>query len=485
MMPRPLICATVLGETTEAIRAERDTAGREADLVELRLDSAERPDVGAAIEGRRTPVMVTCRPRREGGRFAGSEAERREVLTRAIESDAEWVDLEWSAGFEDLVARRKGRGVVLSMHDFTGLPGDLDERVRSMLRCGAEVIKVAVTARRLEDCVRLLAIRSRFPDARMVLLAMGEAGLSSRVLAAKFGSPWTYAGEGIAPGQLPILQLRREFHFDRLSASSVVFGIVGGPARHSVSPAMHNAGFAELGVDAAFLPFPTSDLGDFISFARGLGLSGASVTIPFKVAMLDHLDDADETVRRAGAVNTIAIKSGRWLGTNTDGDGFLQPLSGEELSGCRATILGYGGAARAVAVALLSRGARVCLTGRNARRAHEVATELGAGAGPLSPGSWDLLVNATPAGMVPDTGGTPFPEGRFDGRIVYDLVYNPPETRFMREGAAAGCRVIGGLDMLVAQAQRQAAWWTGRTPSAQVLRDAAVWRLARSHRSPS
>jgi 3-dehydroquinate dehydratase/shikimate dehydrogenase len=484
-MTRPLICATVIEASIADLVSRRDAAAGDADMVELRLDGLARPEVAGALRGRTCPVVVTCRPEREGGRFRGSEDERHRVLADAIDSDADWVDLEWSAGLTSLIAGRQGRGVVLSMHDFGGIPDDLEGRVGAMLATGAEVVKVAVTPHRLGDCVRLLGLRSTFPGARIIVLGMGEAGLSTRVMAAKFGSPWTYAGDGVAPGQVPIADLRTEFRFDRISESTALYGVVGGPARHSVSPAMHNAGFAALGVDAAYLPFPTSDLEDFVRFARGMGVSGVSVTIPFKVSMMARLDHADDEVRRVGAVNTIAMRDGRWFGTNTDVDGFLEPLVGETLAGARATILGNGGAARAVAIALRSRGADVVLAGRDQSRAGLVAAELGVRSTPrpIAPGSWDLLVNATPVGMVPRIDESPFVDGRFDGRLVYDLVYNPPQTAFMRAGAAAGCRVIGGLDMLVAQARRQAAWWTGRAPDAEVLRRAAEWRLARLPRS--
>ena len=243
---------------------------------------------------------------------------------------------------------------------------------------------------------------------------------------------------------------------------------------------MHNASFAALGVDAAYIPLPARDLDDFFTFARGMGLAGASVTIPFKVSIAGRLDELDDRARRVGAVNTLGRRGEGWAGTNTDGDGFLAPLAGEPLSSLRATILGTGGAARAVAIALREQGAAVVLAGRDAARTRQVAADLGVQGitRPVPPGSWDLLVNATPVGTFPAVDDTPFPEGRFDGRLVYDLVYNPPITRFVRDARLAGCRAIGGLEMLVAQALRQAAWWTGRAPSAGLLREAALWRLS-------
>ena len=161
--------------------------------------------------------------------------------------------------------------------------------------------------------------------------------------------------------------------------------------------------------------------------------------------------------------------------------GFLQPLEDNiALDGCRAAVLGAGGVARAAAVALAGRGARVSVCARNVGKARSVADLAGGEAAPLPPraGSWDLLVNTTPIGTHPDVDATPLPDGPFDGQVVYDLVYNPRETRLMAAARAAGCTAIGGLPMLVAQAWRAVEWWTGTAAPADVFRQAAERRLA-------
>ncbi len=479
-MATSLICATVLEPTMADLRVKRDQAAAGADLLELRLDGVDHPDVPGALQGRTRPAIVTCRPVWEGGQYTGPEGDRRALLAAAFDEGAEYVDLEWRAGFDDLIARRRGAGIVLSMHDFDGVPADLESRVRAMLGTGAEVVKIAVMARRLTDCLPLLDLKLRFSGARLILIAMGEAGLPTRVLAARFGSPWTYAGEGAAPGQVDVARLTHEFGVRRLTEQSAVYGIVGRPVHHSLSPAMHNAAFTDLGVDAVYLPLPAGDLAEFFAFARGIGLQGASVTTPFKIDVIGHIDHLDDRAARIGAVNTIVGRDGQWHGTNTDGEGLLSPLAGLALVNVRATVLGTGGAARAAAVALRAAGATVTLAGRDAARARRVAAGIGVGgiARPVPPGSWDLLINATPVGTHPETSATAFPEGTYDGSLAYDLVYNPPVTRFLHDAAAAGCRTIGGLDMLVAQAQGQTAWWLGIRPPDHVLRDAARARLA-------
>ena len=473
----PLVCATVTAPTLAELRAERDRA--RGDMVELRLDTVRDPDAAGALAGRRQPVIVTCRAAWEGGHFKGSEEERHSLLRQALDLGAEYVDVEWRAHFDDLLDGANARRVVLSSHDFDAMPADLSDRARAMRGTGAAVIKIAGLATRLSDCLPLLEVGR---DGGAVLIAMGEAGLATRVLAGRFGSAWTYAGAVKDVGQLSTQSLIDDFRFYSIKPSTEVYGLVGSPIAHSVSPAMHNAAFAQLNRDAVYLPLPATDRDDFLAFARALDVKGASVTIPFKVPLLDVVDEIDDATRRIGALNTIRMTGGRWLGRNTDAPGFLKPLDdlGVPLQGRRAAVLGAGGSARAVAVALASRGAGTTIYARNAERATGVAGAVGASAGtwPPPPGSWDLLVNCTPIGMHPRVDETPLDASSFGDGVVYDLVYNPRVTRLLREAAAAGCRTIDGLNMLVAQAVEQFVWWTGEQPDVAAMRAAAVKRLS-------
>ena len=478
-MPRPLLVITVAAPTMAELRRQRDAASLAgADVVELRLDSVSDPDASAAVAGRKCPVIVTCRPTWEGGAFQGPESDRRRILECALQQGAEYVDLEFKAAFSsELIASTHGKRIVLSAHDFEGVPADLIDRVRAMRSAGAEVVKVAITAQSLSDNLHLLQLE-RAPNT--VLIGMGPAGLPSRVLAAHFHSKWSYAGDGHAPGMIPVARMLDEFRFRDLSDATQIYGVVGSPLSHSVSPAMHNAAFRAAGVDAVYIPLVASSAGDFTMFATALPVEGVSITIPYKVDLFHRADEMDELSRNAGAVNTYRREGVRWIGRNTDVSGFLQPLAGKlELRGARAVVLGTGGSARAVAVALHSAGSRVTVYGRNRGRAKDVAALAGgtAAAFPVAHGSWDLLVNTTPVGMYPDVEETPF-EGRFDGRLVYDLVYNPLKTRLLREAGEAGCQTIGGLDMLVAQAEDQSEWWTGRRPPAGLMKRAALDALA-------
>jgi 3-dehydroquinate dehydratase / shikimate dehydrogenase len=484
----PALCATVGGVSAGELRAARDAASAGADMVEVRLDSMERPDAAAALAGRTRPVVVTCRPRWEGGAFDGSEEERLAVLRRAWELGAEHVDVEWRApGARQFLEATGGARVVLSMHDFGGVPADLEAIVRDMAATPASVVKVAVTAHALADTLPIFALHRTLGARPFVGIAMGMAGLPTRILAATVGCCWTYAGAAWAPGQLPAGRLLDEFGFRRLRRDTAVYGVVGAPIGHSVSPAMHNAAFAAERIDAVYLPLQAASADDFLAFADGLAVRGASVTSPFKVALAARAR-GDDMAARVGAVNTLKREAGGWQATNTDVDGFLDPLRARlSLAGVRAAILGAGGAARAAAMALRDERAHVTIHARRPEQAALVARELGIAAGGAlpEPGSWDVLVNATPVGTTPDVERSPMPPDRLDGRLVYDLVYNPPRTCLLRDAAAAGCETLGGLAMLVAQARRQFEWWTGRRPDAAVILAAAERRLAQTAEHPS
>ncbi len=474
------LCVTVTADTVAELRTRRDQV-IDADMVELRLDTVKDPSAAAALAGRKKPVIVTCRPKSDGGYFEGSEEERRSILRDALALGAEYVDLEWNGTCADLIETTGGRRIVFSHHDFAGMPADLDSKAHAMLASGAEVVKLSVAATRLRDNLTLREIGKR-TRAPMSLIAMGESGLPSRVLAAWMGSCWAYAGDGVAPGQVPARRMQDEFRFRQIGARTAIFGVLGRPISHSVSPAIHNAAFRAAHLDAVYLPLAASDFDDFLTFADAAGLAGASVTAPFKVNAFERADECDPVSRRIQSVNTLRREGSKWLGCNTDVTGFLTPLeSTMRLPGVRATILGAGGAARSVSAALASAGVKVTIAARQKDQAEAVAALTGATTcdWPPDPASWDLLVNATPVGTAPRAEASPLPDDyRFSAAgVVYDLVYNPPRTRLLDAAARAGCRTIGGLDMLVAQAQAQFEWWIGQRPADRVMRDAALASL--------
>jgi 3-dehydroquinate dehydratase/shikimate dehydrogenase len=486
-MTTALLCETVTGHSMAELLAARDSATH-GDMVELRLDGVTDLDVAGALQGRRVPAVVTCRPTWEGGRFDGSEETRAAILSRALELGAEFVDIEFRAAsqsngvdFGSLVRRAPSR-VVISSHDFDRVPDDLDDRVRAMRALGAGSIKVAFAVSRLTET---LALKDIGEAGDAIVIAMGEAGVPSRLLASHYGSRWTYAGRAVAPGQMRAETMADDFHFFRVEPQTRIFGVVSTNAMHSLSPVMHNAAFEAAGIDAVYVPLRASDFDDFLSYAQSMGIEGASITIPFKLDALRTATRADALTQSVGAANTLRREGGGFEATNTDVYGFLAPLDavfGTRLQNARAAVLGAGGAARAVVAALRSRGVVVTVYARRSEQAQQLARSFDASAGewPPAAGSWDLLVNCTPLGGVGHRDESPIARELVSGPLVYDLTYGSGPNALLRDAKGAGALTIDGLPMLVAQAERQFEWWTGQKPDPGVMANAAKRRVERT-----
>lgn len=486
MWMKPLLVASIApgspATEDELVRLAAEGSSR-ADAVELRVDGVPGPDLARLRDaGRRLgkPLILTCRHAGEGGAFAGSEDERLSILNRAVELGFDYVDFEIAQLSSP--PPRKASKLILSHHDFEGIPEDAERIVERALALGADVVKLAARVTSLSGSLRLgeAGARARAEGKLYAAVPLGPSGASGRILAGRLGSALAYAavrgGRATGPGQLPLDQLIDLYRFPRLDGETEIYGIVGARANGSLSPAMHNRWFDRLGRNAVYVPFEESDLESFVGAARRLGLRGLSVTIPFKEAILPYLDELDPVARAIGAVNTVSAEGGRWKGYNTDRDGVLEPLLRFELRGRRAVVVGAGGAARAAVHALLSREASTIVVARNEARASDLARAFGCQSGPLSRLAgerWDVLVNATP---VESEGQPDSPFALSDppeGAVVLDMVTSPEETPLLRWARERGAAAISGLAMLAAQGAHQALLWTGVKPEADdFLRDA-------------
>ncbi len=441
--------------------------------MELRVDGIARPDLDELRDVGRAlgkPLLLTCRSAREGGAFSGAEEDRLAILDRAIARGFEYVDVEIDSLASPLPKRSDTR-LVLSHHDFQSLPPDLDGKIARALALGADVVKIAARVSSLADSLRLARAGDTVRKAGKgyVPVPLGPSGTSGRILASRLGADFTYAplaaSKATGPGQVPVDELLDLFRFRNVSGSTAIYGIVGERALETLSPAMHNRLFARLGKDAVYVPFQEKDLPSFVSAARELGVSGLSVTIPFKEAILEHLDEVDDLAARIGAVNTVVVRDGAWKGYNTDRDGVLEPLRKlVKLRGKRAVVVGAGGAARAAAHALVEEEASVLVLARNEARASALAASLGCESGPLgrlASERWDLLVNATPV--------SPPVDSILPASVVFDMVTVPEETELIRKAREAGASTVTGLEMLAAQAVPQAKLWLSAEPEASEL----------------
>jgi 3-dehydroquinate dehydratase/shikimate dehydrogenase len=496
------LTGATLEQDLEQLRRERPYV----DLVELRADSLEPAELAHLSRFPSladVPAILTLRRVEDGGRWRGTEADRRRLLREALggaagaEAMYTFVDLEQDLRDPELegAARARGCRVIRSLPDLRGTPADLAARVRRLARAASgrgELPRAAVAVRGSRDQRRLAEAFRDLRGVEKILTAEGEYGAFSRILAGKLGS-WLAC---CSPGQSDPRALVELYRFRAIGPDTAVYGVVGNPIAHSRSPHIHNAGLAALGVDAVYVPFLADDLAAFLRAAEALGVRGLSVTVPFKERALRLARSAEIGARAVGAANTlVAVGQRAWRAANTDVAGFLAPLERAEAAEgglhpggkgrlfpaageapdffgpgipALAVVLGAGGAARAVVHALTRRGLRVLVLNRTPARARALARRFGCEWGGLEPRAIARLA-ARPALIVQTTtvglegAGDPLPEYVFRGdELVYDLVYSPPLTPFLARARAAGCRTIAGEEMLRAQAEAQFRLFTGR-----------------------
>ncbi len=486
------IAVVVAESTPEAFLRQAARLGRGARLLELRLDSlgSVAAIVGAlerlARQPSPVPWIATCRPRRQGGSFDGSASAQLAVLALAARAGASWVDVDGET-LEQFPPRLRAAllppvGRIVSHHDFRRTPPHLEALFHRLKRLGADWVKIAVTARTQADNARLLAMTRRHRR-RVISVAMGSIGVPGRVLALAAGSALTYAapedGRGTAPGQPTVSELRQTYRAERLNSRTRVYGLLGNPVAHSLSPAMHNSAFARARLNAVYLPLEARTPRELLDHVSDLRIAGLSVTHPHKQAILRHLDAIDPLAETIGAVNTVVIRGGGKLyGCNTDYVGVLRTLQRHvALEAARVLLVGAGGAARACAFALATAGAFISVTSRRPAAARALARAVGGEAvprGALRRKRFDSIINCTPVGQTPAVDASPLRADEINAGVVFDLVYNPVETRLLRLARRRGCRTVPGWQMLVEQGAAQFEIWTGLRAPLAVMRRAVL-----------
>jgi len=473
-----MICIPITAANTQDALRDMQAAAPLADMLELRLDYIENPDLPCLLADRPRPVIVTITPREENGQFTGTDAERLSLLEQAVILGAEYIDC--NMGWHALPRLRSIQGktrVIVSSHNYEETPPDLPQRYREIAATGADVVKIATYAKRISDNLRMLEL-IKDADRDCIGICMGEKGEVSRILAPAYGALLTFAslvtGKESAPGQIPAEAMHSIYDCNGINRTTRLYGLIGNPVSKSRGYILFNRLFKHYGLNMRYLNFLVDDVDDFMnSFGRVLG--GFSITMPHKQAVTNYLDASDAISERIGAVNTVVNMKGRLLGCNTDTAGVVRPLL--QLTGLndkRVTLLGAGGAARAAAAALIHEGALVTILNRTLLRAEKLADELGCASGTLDsfdPDATDILVNMTSVGMHPDIDATPVPQGKLRDMIVFDGVYNPPKTQMLREAERAGCTVIPGIEMFISQAAEQFRLWTGIEPDVALMKD--------------
>ena len=478
-------------------------AEREGDFVEMRLDclddpTAERLEAVARLTAElKNPVIITFRPREQGGQSEADYGTTREFWnTHGGLFNQQFVDIEVDLAQDFLTSQgflSDWQRVICSHHDFVGVSADLEQVYERMAKTPARILKIAVHAKEVTDCLPLFQLleRARNEGREIIAIAMGPAGIATRILGPSRGAFLTYGAldseSGTAPGQLTAQELRELYRIDHITRQTAIMGIIGSPVAHSVSPHMHNAAFSATGLDGVYVPFEVRDVAAFIKRmvhprTREIdwSLRGLSVTAPHKTKVIDYLDWIDPTAQEIGAVNTLVISDDALLGYNTDATAILQPVIEKlgPLCSARCAVIGAGGVASAALWGLKKEGAEATLFARDEQKGTALAEKFGAICKPLASAvfdSFDLVINATTLGTHgPLQSETPVGALSLRGaRLAYDLVYNPSETRFMREAREAGCDMVGGLPMLVLQAAEQFRLWTGVEAPVKIMAEAA------------
>ncbi|HEV3167787.1 MAG TPA: shikimate dehydrogenase [Isosphaeraceae bacterium] len=491
-----MICVTIGRGRHKSLLAEWKAAAEEgAQLVELRIDCLRStPNIKRIMSERYTPVVFTVRRGVDGGLWRLDEEKRLLLIREAIAAGVDYVDLE--ADIANKIPRFGKTKRIVSYHNFKKTPPDLEEYIHQLEDLDPDVIKFATLADSITEASKIIQAASQ-AKAPAVGIAMGEVGKFTRYLAGKFGAPFTYAGYNpdrqFAPGMPSFKDLKRDFFYDQIDAQTEVYAVIGDPIQHSLSPAIHNAAYRELGMNKVMLPLliPDEKLQESLDALEWLDLKGLAVTIPHKEEIIKLLDQEDGAVERTGSCNTVVIENGRWVGYNTDYRAAMDSL--EEAMGGRTDsdispllnkqvmVLGAGGVARSIAYGLMRRGAGVILCNRSEERAIKLAEEVGCRtvdwamrAGTLA----DVLINCTPVGMHPNVDETPIPPAGFKpGMIAFDTVYHPESTMFVKLARDRTCTTITGVDMFVRQAALQFKQFTGQDAPATLMRDVVKRKL--------
>ncbi len=487
------------------------TAG--AEMLELRLDYIEGVSVSTVCEmlaisaETSLPIIVTCRDLAEGGSGNLALDIRISILVEAIKNGADFVDCEYvnyqnsevSTRIDDALKQSPKTRLILSAHDFNGPFPDLAALYAEIYECcPSAVVKIVYTANHINECfVGIDLLKNKKGDA--IVLCMGAAGMITRVLAKKYGSLVTFGSlsdsAATAPGQLGVKELKERYRFDSIDADTKVFGVIGNPVGHSLSPAIFNACFDEQGVNAVYLPIllegEKESFNEFMGNieCRDAGFAGFSVTLPHKAHALDYVEQSGDQLEALaatiGAVNTLKIGfSSLVSGYNTDYAGAMNALLAamgidkHGLHNVKAAVLGAGGVARAIVAGLTDVGAKVVVYNRTVAKAKSLAEEFKCSFASIDEAAMTdatVVINCTSIGMHPNVDAAALPADSVSSEmVVFDTVYNPLETLLLKHAKDAGAKPVTGAEMFVRQAMAQYKIFTGKTADEELMRQTVL-----------
>jgi 3-dehydroquinate dehydratase/shikimate dehydrogenase len=486
------ICLVLTASTLKEDLALVDLYRTWIDIAELRVDCLapdERLNFRHFPEMANIPCILTIRRKSDGGQFVEGEGSRTAMLARGLafaetshRKNFAYIDLEEDLQVPSIeeAARAFGTRIIRSVHNMTGPETDIRARVLKLRRTKDEIAKIAFMPRNLSDVTNLFRVAKNCTGEEYILIAMGLYGLPSRILAPILGSAVTYVSSeenikssGNLLGQLDPVTINEVYHFRNIAEKTKIFGVTGNPLIATSSPLIHNKGYPKSRIDAVYIPIKAETIEEALEFAEEVGITGLSVTFPFKESVLPNLNQISAQTGEIGACNTI-VKNGKdWNGFNSDAPGFsralLEFLGRKDLKRLRIAIIGAGGAAKAIAHSVKELGGKACIFNRTTDKARELAMQynfkwatLDAGNRILLESYSDLIIQTTNVGMSPNVEDDPIDFYAFNGNeAVYDVIYHPEKTRMLRRAQKAGCKICNGYSMLKYQAYLQYKLFTG------------------------
>src|SRR5260370_22324823 len=481
----PRVCVALIGATPTELAQKAEAVVRDNPFIEFRLDYLSRP--GSAFPILKSflefppeaIVSATCRRAKSGGKFRGSVQSEVDILLTGVDTGWQLVDLNSKSAKKlqpaDIQTIGQKAAVILSFHEFRSTK-KLDDTFAEMERIPSDYIKIVSTATSLYDSVVMMKFLERTSEKRsMVGVCMGEQGIISRILGFRAGSQFTFAsatpGEETAPGQVTGRTLRETYRVEQVDAATKVYGVAGDTVSHSLSPLMMNTALRRESITAVYMHLHAHTMKDLMHCVREIHIHGLSITMPFKEAIMEHLDNTDALSAKVGACNTVVrSQDGKLYGFNTDVFGVLRLVEpGISLDGARILVIAGGGAARAAVFGLRERNAQVFIMNRSAGPAEKLARQAKAKyiqRSALKKMDFDVIINATPIGMdeVPSkkNGDSPLSEKEIKARYLMEMIYNPIETRLVKIARAKNIHIISGVEMFAHQGARQFEIWTGK-----------------------
>ena len=470
------LCLTLAESSAVVLREKISHYTGQVPYLEVRFDYLDVIEVPKVFNHQGTQFIATCRPEREGGNYKGTEVDRIDLLQKAAHSGFHWLDLEHDVtSIKNLPSTTQ---VIRSYHCFGDSCANLENYFQTLKNAGGDVLKLAISIRTTKELIELLEWMPSIPkEIPFVILGMGIFGQVSRLLGGFLGNRWTYVAEkienSVAPGQFTLKQAQDWYRLSGWESPPPIFGVLGNPVEHSLSPLIHNRLFKHFGVTSIYLPFLIDQIDLWLRYVRTspLDFRGFSVTLPFKTDALKLVETSTSPVN---SINTLTRKGSSWEGSNTDYAAFLYPLQSRfSLEGKTALVLGNGGVAHTVVRALQNEGLSVTVAGRNCEKVSKFASRYGCSWTSLSnlPTKVDFCINTTPVGQHPNTDKSLLQARDMKFDVVYDLIYRPEKTLLLRSANQLGLQTISGMEMFVEQAARQFQDWTGLSPDREMIKD--------------